>query len=323
MPALAKIAFLDEDHVMRAGRYAISGPGEITQHWMRDFFLPEDCEPAAVYAVGHGLHASDGFEVLGPAAAHNAEGGTDAHILVFRRGTITRDFIAASPNLKFVLRLGARADGIDLAAAADRGVVVSCLPRPSLIYTAEHAILLMLALSKRLVEADAAVRAGRWDRGRVRPTDGVAYNWAGLTNLSGLHGKTLGIIGLGEVGALLAPMARGMGMQVIYTNRRPMSAEQELRLAAEYRPLERLLAAADFVSVNAANLPENRGLIGAATFAANRPDGGLRVTLMVPDARNTGPADAAIVAAGAHDRVEASRNRPSGMFAVEISRLNQ
>lgn len=271
MPATTQIAVLDEDHVLRVVRYALSGPGEITEPSIRAFFEPEELAPAAVYALGQGLHAGDGIEVVGPAAARNTGGGTNARILIFRRGIISREFIAASPNLKFVQRLGVRADGIDLAAAAAHGVRVSCLPRPSLIYTAEHTILLMLALAKRLLVADAGVRGGRWDQARVRPVDGVAYNWTGLTGLTGLYGKTLGIIGLGEVGALLVPMARGMGMSVIYANRRQLPAEQEARLGVRYRPLEQLLGEADFVSVNAANLPENRGMIGAAAFAAMRP----------------------------------------------------
>src|SRR5258705_193878 len=81
-------------------------------------------------------------------------------------------------------------------------IPVSCVPRRVLKYTAEHAILMMLALSKKLLEADDAVRKDRWDRDRVRPDHGVAYNWAGISDIGGLFGKTLGIIGLGEVGSL-------------------------------------------------------------------------------------------------------------------------
>ena len=139
------------------------------------------------------------------------------------------------------------------------------MPRRTLQYTAEHAILLMLALSKRLIEADAAVRKDRWDRDRVHPEHGVAYNWAGLPGLGGLFGKTVGIIGLGEVGSMAAGMARGFGARVIYTNRNRLPAEYEQKLGVEYMPLARLLAEADFVSMHANNLPENKGMIGEAT----------------------------------------------------------
>jgi phosphoglycerate dehydrogenase-like enzyme len=129
----------------------------------------------------------------------------------------------------------------------------------------------MLALSKRLIEADDSVRRDRWDRDKVHPDHGVAYNWAGLSNIGGLFGKTLGIIGLGEVGSLAAGMARGFGTRVLYCNRNRLPAAQEARLGVEYAPIGRLLAESDFVSLHATNIPENRGLIGAETFAAMRP----------------------------------------------------
>ena len=168
--------------------------------------------------------------------------GTDASILIFRRGTIDAGLMAANPKLKLIQRIGARPDSIDLAAAAARGIMVSCLPRRTLQYTAEHAILLMLALSKHLLEADDAVRKDRWDRDRVHPEHGVAYNWAGMPGLGGLFGKTVGIIGLGEVGALAAGMARGFGARVIYANRNRLPLEYEQRLGVEYLAAARLLA---------------------------------------------------------------------------------
>jgi len=129
----------------------------------------------------------------------------------------------------------------------------------------------MLALSKHLLEADEAVRQDRWDRDRVHPDHGVAYNWAGVPRLGGLFGRTVGIIGLGEVGSLAAGMTRGFGARVIYANRNRLPPAHEKRLGVEHVPLERLLAEADFVSMHASNLPENRGLIGTAMFAQMKP----------------------------------------------------
>src|SRR5262249_48527300 len=124
----------------------------------------------------------------------------------------------------------------------------------------------MLALSKRLIEADAFVRAGRWDAARVRPDNGVAYNWAALSSLGGLYGATVGLIGMGEIGSLVAQMANAFGARVLYTNRRRLGAEQERRFGAEGVALPELLAESDFVSVHAQNLPENAGMIGAGVF---------------------------------------------------------
>jgi phosphoglycerate dehydrogenase-like enzyme len=269
--ATTQIAILDDDHVIRMARYALSGPGEITDQWVRDFFLPENMEPAQVFAAGRGLREADGVSLIPMAEKFDLRKGGDASIVIFRRGTIDAALMDANPKLKLIQRIGARPDSIDLTAAAARGILVSCLPRRTLQYTAEHAMLLMLALSKRLLEADAAVRKSGWDRERVHPEHGVAYNWAGIAPLGGLFEKTVGIIGLGEVGALAAGMAQGFGAHVIYANRNRLPPQQEQSLGVEYAPLARLLAEADFVTMHANNLPENKGMIGADTFAQMKP----------------------------------------------------
>ena len=263
----AQIAILDDDHVIRLTRYAISGPGEITTDWAREFFMPEDVDPARVYALGDGLHERDGVSLISMSAKIDLRKGSEAAILIFRRGSIDAALMEANPKLKLIQRIGARADAIDLAAAAKRGIAVSCVPRATLQLTAEHAILMMLALGKKLLQADDAVRKDRWDRDRVRPDHNVAYNWAGVSDIGGLFGKTVGIIGLGEVGSLAAGMARGFGTRVLYCNRNRLTAAQEAKLGVGYAPIERLLAESDFVSLHATNIPENRGLIGAETFA--------------------------------------------------------
>ena len=268
---MTTIAILDDDHVIRLTRYAISGPGEITTDWAREFFMPEDMDPARVYAHGHGLHPDDGVSLIPMSAKLDLRKGSEADILIFRRGVIDAAFMDANPKLKLIQRLGARADAIDLAAAAKRGIQVSCVPRATLQLTAEHAILLMLALGKRLLEADGAVRKDRWDRDRVRPDHNVAYNWAGIPNIGGLFNKTLGIIGMGEVGSITAGMARAFGMRVLYCNRNRLPADQEAKLGVEYAAIDALLAESDFVSLHATNIPDNRGLIGARTFAAMKP----------------------------------------------------
>ena len=231
----ATIAILDDDHVIRLTRYAISGPGEITTDWAREFFMPEEMDPVRVHALGDRLHEGDGVSLIPMSAKLDLRKGSEAEILIFRRGAIDAAFMDANPKLKLIQRLGARADAIDLAAAAKRGILVSCVPRATLQLTAEHAILLMLALGKRLLEADDAVRKDRWDRDRVRPDHNVAYNWAGIPNIGGLFSKTLGIIGLGEVGSITAGMARGFGMRVLYCNRNRLPAEQEQKLDVNTR----------------------------------------------------------------------------------------
>ena len=260
----AKIAILDDDHINRLIRYAIAGPGEVTQDWAEHFFLPEDVDTARVRALGEGLRR-DGVALV-PMTV-DARKGTDAQVLVFRRGVIDAALMDANPKLKLIQRIGERAEMIDLAAAKARGIAVSCVPRPSLQFTAEHAVLLMLALTKKLIVSDAAVRNDTWDRGRVHPENGVAYNWAGITGIGGLYGATVGIVGLGEVGAMAAKMANGFGARVVYCNRTRLSPEREAAYGVGYLSLPQLLAQSGVVSMHASNLPENKGMIDAQFFA--------------------------------------------------------
>lgn len=262
------IVILDDDHVIRLARYALARPPEIDDDWVRAFFAPEPCDPQMIHAAAAGLHAADGVSLLGMGATADEMLRADPEIIIFRRGTVDAARIAASPRLRLIQRIGARTDGIDLEAARARGIAVSCVPRLTLILTAEHTIMMMLALAKQLVQADAQLRAGRWDRARVMSTDGVAYNWTGHAQLSGLYGKTLGIIGMGEVGGITAGLARAFGMRVLYFNRNRLAPAAETAAGVQYADRGELLAEADFVSVNAANLPANRGMIDLAIFRA-------------------------------------------------------
>jgi phosphoglycerate dehydrogenase-like enzyme len=266
LPKPVKIVMLDDDHVIRIGRYMLSGPPEVSDDWIRDFLLPEEMNLADVFNLGRGLHKSDGVELI-PRSAHPVIGAGDASILVFRRGKIDAEFIAASPNLRLIQRFGGRPSGIDLAAATARGIMVSCLPRPSLQYAAEHAVLLILALFKRLVEADKAVRLATFDLARLRPQNNVCGNWAALPSLGGLFQKKVGLVGVGEIGSLVAAMLRAFGATVLYTNRHRLPPDQEKLLGAEYVSFNELLERADVVSLHANNIPENVSLFGADAFS--------------------------------------------------------
>lgn len=262
-----KIAFLDDDPVVRIVRLVLQDAHD--DPWIRRFFLPEEVDLSPLAHAARGLRASDGVQVT---LAAQADDVRDATIAIFRRGAITRAWLDANPGLALVQRLGERPEGIDVEAVHAHGAWISCLPRRTLAYTAEHAILLMLALAKRLLDADRAVRAGLHDATRVQPIDDVAYNWPGMGGVGGLCGRTLGLVGLGEVGVLVAKLARAFGMDVLYHKRRRATVEEEAAWGCTYVPLAELLQRADFVSLHAANLPENERMVNAATFAAMRPD---------------------------------------------------
>lgn len=259
----SRIIFLDDDPIVRVARYLLQNRWQ--DAWLSDFFSPEVVDLAPVLDAARGLTLHDGVEVEladGPAR--------DADLIVFRRGVIDARVLDANPRLRLVLRLGERPKGIDLAAASTAGVPVVCVQRRTLHYTAEHALLLMMALAKRLLPADRAVREGRRQRGTVRPIDDVAYNWAGFNGVVGLRGGTLGVIGLGEVGTLVAGLGKALGMRVLYHKRTRASASEESLLGVEYAALDHLLAASDHVSLHVDNAPGNAGLIGRDAFAAMR-----------------------------------------------------
>jgi phosphoglycerate dehydrogenase-like enzyme len=261
-----KITFLDDDHVMRLTCTLLELPSRAGDERIRAFFAPVQVDATELRNLGNGIGASAGMQV-GFAGDDHALAGSD--VIVFRRGKVTSEMIERCPSLRLIQRLGAAPNSIDLDAAHRRGVGVSCLARRTLAHAAEHAILLMLALAKKLLDADAAVRTGR-SKERSEAGDNVAYNWAGLEGLGGLHGRTLGIIGLGEIGTLVAQRARAFGMRVLYSKRQRFSAEQEAALAVEYRPLQQLLAEADFVTVHADNAAENVKLINREALACMR-----------------------------------------------------
>lgn len=268
MPVPPRILFLDDDHVLKLFRMLLRN--EEAQTSFAAWFAPEQVHVSDLPAQLHGLRHSEG--ALAGLASEEPLLQADADAIVLRRGVIDDAMLARHPRLRIVARLGERPEGIDLDAAHRRGVRVVCTPRATLRYTAEHALLLMLACAKRLLQADAAVRAGALDaHGNVATPGDVAYNWAGLRDATGLHGRTLGIVGLGEVGSLVAQLARAFGMTVLYTKPRRASAVQEDALGVQYAALPDLLRASDFVSLHAPNLPQTQGLADRDFFAAMKP----------------------------------------------------
>lgn len=131
---------------------------------------------------------------------------------------------------------------------------------------------MMLALSKRLLIADRAVREGLYDAARLKPIDNVAYNWIGMSEAAGLYGKTLGIVGLGEVGNIVARLACGFGMRVLYHIRRRLTAAEDAALGIEYVEMPTLLHESDFVSLHAGSSPETENLAGRSFFASMKRD---------------------------------------------------
>jgi glyoxylate reductase len=165
---------------------------------------------------------------------------------------------AAAPRLRVVANCAVGFDNVDLAAAAARGIVVTNTPDVLTEACADLAFALLLATARRVAEGDRLIRAGRW-RG---------WNPALLLGTE-VHGATLGLVGLGRIGAAVARRARGFGMRVLYHQRRVAARPPA---GATCVPLRRLLATADFVSLHVPLTPATRGLIGPRELALMKPD---------------------------------------------------
>jgi D-3-phosphoglycerate dehydrogenase / 2-oxoglutarate reductase len=182
-----------------------------------------------------------------------AEGLADAisayEALIVRSQTkVTAEVIERADQLKVVARAGIGLDNVDVDAATRRGVMVVNAPQSNIVSAAEHTMALLLAQARNVPQAHAALKAGRWERERFQGVE--------------LHGKTLGVVGLGRVGAMVAQRAIAFGMRVVAYD--PfVSKERAKSLGVELMPnLEALLVQSDFITVHLPRTPETEGLIG-------------------------------------------------------------
>lgn len=189
-----------------------------------------------------------------------------------RAGVIDRALIAAAPQLKMILRLGSLAHDIDLDAARAAGIVVATWPQRGVIMVAEHLMMQMLALVKRLREVEAiTVAAGDWGVSRRTDEDTFAYNWSGRQGIGGLWRQTVGIAGFGEIGAELARRLAGWECRVIYHRRRRLPEWQEQALGIQYVAQDELFSQSDFLVNLLPYFPQTNLSLGAAQFATMRP----------------------------------------------------
>lgn len=176
-----------------------------------------------------------------------------AQALVIRSATqVTQELLEHGKDLVVVGRAGIGLDNVAVEAATRRGVMVVNAPQSNIISTAEQTMALILAQARNTAQADAAMKAGRWERSK----------WTGME----LHGKTLGIIGLGQVGSLVAQRAAAFGMSLI-TYDPYVSPERARQLGVEPVTLDDLAARADVVTVHVIKTPETVGLVGRDFFA--------------------------------------------------------
>lgn len=181
----------------------------------------------------------------------------DAQALIVRSETkVTAALMDQAPHLVVIGRAGVGVDNIDVPAATERGIYVVNAPLGNIVAAAEHTIALALALMRKIPEADRSVRAGEWSRGKLMGHE--------------LRGKTLGLVGIGRVGSLVAKRAAAFEMKVIAHD--PFATEASARAAgAQLVQLDELFARADVISLHTPLTTQTRGLINAATLAKMKP----------------------------------------------------
>ena len=193
-----------------------------------------------------GIPADELLEVIG-----------DYHgLLVRSRTKVTAEVIARADALRIIGRAGIGVDNIDLDAASRRGVVVENAPSGNAVTTAEHAICLLCALARNIPQGTASMKAGRWDKKKLSGRE--------------LMGKTLGVVGLGNIGRITAVRAAGLRMKVIASDPY-IGAEAAGRLGVELVTFGQLLERADFITLHIPLTGETRGIIGADALAKVKP----------------------------------------------------
>jgi D-3-phosphoglycerate dehydrogenase / 2-oxoglutarate reductase len=222
---------------------------------MARILVTEPIAPTGLERLRRAGHEVDVRLDLDADGLRRAVVGVDA--LIIRSATqVTADVLAAGTSLSVVGRAGIGLDNVDVAAATERGIMVCNAPQSNVVSAAEHTVALLLASARNIPQADAALRAGRWERSR----------WNGVE----VYEKTLGIVGLGRVGRLVAQRMLSFGMRLIAYDPY-VSAERARQMSVELVGLDDLFSQSDFVTVHLPKTPETVGLVGKDLLARAKP----------------------------------------------------
>lgn len=173
---------------------------------------------------------------------------------------IDRLILDRAPRLRVVSNMAVGYDNIDVAECTRRGIPVGYTPRVLTDATADLAMALMLAITRRLPEASQAARNGLWKTWSPA-------GWLGAD----LNGATLGIVGLGKIGQAVAKRARGFGLQIIYSDASRLPVELEQQLQVTWKPFEELIETSDLISIHVPLTPQTRGLFGSEQLRRMKP----------------------------------------------------
>ncbi len=206
--------------------------------------------------------APSGFElVLAPESGADLSNAvaTAEYMVCYPNVKMPASFYRGAPNLRLVQLLSAGYDAVDIEAARAAGVPVCNNGGANAISVAEHAIMLMLTVSRRVIWQHQSVRAGRWRGNGPAPT------------MYELYDKTLGIVGLGTIGKKVARLARAFGMKIVYFDIKRLTEDEEDAIGVKFRLLKELMRVSDFVSLNVPLNASTRHIIGAGELALMKP----------------------------------------------------
>jgi D-3-phosphoglycerate dehydrogenase / 2-oxoglutarate reductase len=240
-------------------RTAPAHHGPITAHYAVRVSLPvvliaDKLAESTVAALGDQVEVR---WVDGPDREKLLAAVPDADALLVRSATtVDAEVLAAGTKLKIVARAGVGLDNVDVDAATARGVLVVNAPTSNIHSAAEHALALLLAAARQIAPADASLREHKWKRSSFSGTE--------------IFGKTVGVVGLGRIGQLVAARVAAFGTHIVAYDPY-VSAARAAQLGIELLSLDDLLARADFISVHLPKTPETAGLIGKEALAKTKP----------------------------------------------------
>jgi phosphoglycerate dehydrogenase-like enzyme len=243
--------------------------------------IPADVDGIRIQAGAGGLYSDQDLQAV-----------RDVDAFVIGMEPVTEQLLAAAPKLKIVQRLGVGYETLDLQACARRNIPACNIEGVNKEAVAEHAMMLMLALAKRLFEANAAIQAADWLSARQLTMETFE-----------LKGKTLGIVGFGNTGASLAKRAHAFEMNLLYNDLRPVNADVAARLGARAVEKSTLYAESDFISICTDLNDSTRMMIDARALGQMRPHvrficcarGGIVDESALADALRTGRIAAAAI----------------------------
>jgi D-3-phosphoglycerate dehydrogenase len=183
--------------------------------------------------------------------------GPYAGLVIRSASKVTAAVIEQARELKVVGRAGIGVDNVDVKAASAKKVLVMNTPTANTVTTAEHAIAMMFALARKIPYATASTKAGKWEKSKLSGRE--------------ITGKTLGVLGLGNIGRIVADRAKGLRMNVIAFDPVPAAKEHAAKLGVELVSLDDLFARADVITAHTPLTPETKGIVNDATIAKMKP----------------------------------------------------